>query len=323
MARARRDPHASRRSSALVAAARRDGRPRRAPDRRRAAGPARLPAARRDARRDRRARGPVADDQRLPARARRRRARRRPASTRVNVSIDSLQRDRFFQITRRDALPQVLRGLEAIAASPRRARSRSTRSRCATSPRTRSLPFAELRALDTPYQVRFIEFMPLDADRAWTPDAVLTGEEMRALIDARPPARAACRASRTPPPASTASPTARARSASSTRSPSRSAPTATASASPPRASCAPACSRCDETDLREPLRAGAADDELERIDPRRRLAQGAQAPRRRAGLPPAAAHDVRDRRLAPHSRRGSERPGLRGESAPRSGPSAG
>src|SRR6188768_1064419 len=37
---------------------------------------------------------------------------------RVNVSIDSLQRDRFFQITRRDALDQVLRGLEAIAAYP-------------------------------------------------------------------------------------------------------------------------------------------------------------------------------------------------------------
>ena len=31
--------------------------------------------------------------------------------TRVNVSIDSLQRDRFFQLTRRDSLPQVLRGL--------------------------------------------------------------------------------------------------------------------------------------------------------------------------------------------------------------------
>ena len=35
---------------------------------------------------------------------------------RVNVSIDSLARDRFHEITRRDALPQVLRGLEAIAA---------------------------------------------------------------------------------------------------------------------------------------------------------------------------------------------------------------
>ena len=38
---------------------------------------------------------------------------------RVNVSIDSLARDRFHEITRRDALPQVLRGLEAIAAYER------------------------------------------------------------------------------------------------------------------------------------------------------------------------------------------------------------
>src|SRR5918994_1309689 len=37
---------------------------------------------------------------------------------RVNVSIDSLQRDRFFQITRRDSLPKVLRGLDALAAHP-------------------------------------------------------------------------------------------------------------------------------------------------------------------------------------------------------------
>jgi cyclic pyranopterin phosphate synthase len=45
------------------------------------------------------------------------------------------------------------------------------------------LPFAEL-ARHTPYQVRFIEFMPLDADRAWTPDQVLTGAEIRAAIEA-------------------------------------------------------------------------------------------------------------------------------------------
>src|SRR6059058_2732702 len=37
---------------------------------------------------------------------------------RVNVSIDSLQRDKFFEMTRRDALPQVLRGLDALAAHP-------------------------------------------------------------------------------------------------------------------------------------------------------------------------------------------------------------
>ena len=45
------------------------------------------------------------------------------------------------------------------------------------------LPFAEF-ARRTPYEVRFIEFMPLDADHAWTPDQVLTGAEIRDAIDA-------------------------------------------------------------------------------------------------------------------------------------------
>jgi cyclic pyranopterin phosphate synthase len=35
----------------------------------------------------------------------------------------------------------------------------------------------------TPYEVRFIEFMPLDADHTWTPESVLTGAELHALID--------------------------------------------------------------------------------------------------------------------------------------------
>ena len=56
---------------------------------------------------------------------------------RFNVSVDSLQRDRFYAMTRRDALPQVLRGLEALPESPRPIRSRSTPSRCAASPSTR------------------------------------------------------------------------------------------------------------------------------------------------------------------------------------------
>jgi cyclic pyranopterin phosphate synthase len=44
------------------------------------------------------------------------------------------------------------------------------------------IPFAEL-ARRKPYQVRFIEFMPLDADHAWSADRVLTGGEIRAMID--------------------------------------------------------------------------------------------------------------------------------------------
>jgi cyclic pyranopterin phosphate synthase len=46
-----------------------------------------------------------------------------------------------------------------------------------------AIPFAEF-ARSTAFQVRFIEFMPLDADHSWTPDAVLTGEELRQIIHA-------------------------------------------------------------------------------------------------------------------------------------------
>src|SRR5438309_8061437 len=42
----------------------------------------------------------------------------RAGVNRFNVSIDSLQRDRFYELTRRDALPQVLRGLEALSRFP-------------------------------------------------------------------------------------------------------------------------------------------------------------------------------------------------------------
>jgi cyclic pyranopterin phosphate synthase len=46
-----------------------------------------------------------------------------------------------------------------------------------------ALPFARF-AREHPFEVRFIEFMPLDADRAWSRDSVLTGDEVRALIHA-------------------------------------------------------------------------------------------------------------------------------------------
>jgi GTP 3',8-cyclase len=102
---------------------------------------------------------------------------------RVNVSIDSLQRDRFFQLTRRDSLPQVMRGLEAIARHERVRPIKVNAVAIRGFTEEEALPFAEF-ARSTNYQVRFIEFMPLDADHAWTPDAVLTGKEIRAIISA-------------------------------------------------------------------------------------------------------------------------------------------
>jgi cyclic pyranopterin phosphate synthase len=102
---------------------------------------------------------------------------------RVNVSIDSLQRDRFFRITRRDALPQVLRGLDAIAAFPQVHPVKVNAVAMRGFTEDEALRFAEF-ARSTAFQIRFIEFMPLDADRAWTPNAVLTGEELWAMINA-------------------------------------------------------------------------------------------------------------------------------------------
>jgi cyclic pyranopterin phosphate synthase len=101
---------------------------------------------------------------------------------RVNVSIDSLQRDRFFQITRRDALPQVLRGLDAVARQPsiRQIKVNALGIRGFTEEEI--LPFCEL-ARSTGIQVRFIEFMPLDADHAWSRDQVLTGGEIRRAVE--------------------------------------------------------------------------------------------------------------------------------------------
>jgi cyclic pyranopterin phosphate synthase len=102
---------------------------------------------------------------------------------RFNVSVDSLQRDRFFALTRRDALPQVLRGLEALADFPEAHPIKINAVAMRGFTEEEVIPFAQL-ARRSPYQVRFIEFMPLDADRAWSPDQVLTGEEIRSAIDA-------------------------------------------------------------------------------------------------------------------------------------------
>jgi cyclic pyranopterin phosphate synthase len=102
---------------------------------------------------------------------------------RVNVSIDSLQRDRFFHITRRDSLPQVLRGLDALARHPSVHPVKVNAVAIRGFTEEEALPFADF-ARSTAFQVRFIEFMPLDADHAWSADQVLTGEELRAIIHA-------------------------------------------------------------------------------------------------------------------------------------------
>ena len=104
-------------------------------------------------------------------------------ANRFNVSIDSLQRDRFFEMTRRDALPRVLAGLRALAAHPEAHPIKVNAVAMRGFTEEEVIPFAEF-AREHPYEVRFIEFMPLDAGHAWSPDQVLTGEEIRAAIHA-------------------------------------------------------------------------------------------------------------------------------------------
>ena len=105
---------------------------------------------------------------------------------RVNVSLDSLSHVRFAEITRRDALDRVLAGL---AEAERHPELSPIKVNCVA---VRGFTESEVPALAElarrkPYVVRFIEFMPLDADEAWREDDVLTGGEIRALIEERWP----------------------------------------------------------------------------------------------------------------------------------------
>jgi GTP 3',8-cyclase len=106
--------------------------------------------------------------------------------TRLNVSLDSLSHVRFAEITRRDALDRVLAGLEEAERYPE---LRPIKVNCVA---IRGFTEEEVPALAElarrkPYVVRFIEFMPLDADEAWREDEVLSGGEIRALIEERWP----------------------------------------------------------------------------------------------------------------------------------------
>ena len=102
---------------------------------------------------------------------------------RVNVSLDSLAPDRFFQLTRRDSLRQVLEGLAAAQQHPELRPIKVNVVALRDFTEDEVVRFAEF-ARTEPYVVRFIEFMPLDADRTWSRDRVLPNEEVRAMIDA-------------------------------------------------------------------------------------------------------------------------------------------
>ncbi len=103
--------------------------------------------------------------------------------TRINVSLDSLVPHKFFQITRRNALEAVLAGLAALEAYPSIHPIKINAVAMKNFTEDEVLDFAAL-ARRKPYIVRWIEFMPLDADQIWRKEDILSGGEIRAIIEA-------------------------------------------------------------------------------------------------------------------------------------------
>jgi cyclic pyranopterin phosphate synthase len=104
---------------------------------------------------------------------------------RINISLDSLDRDKFERITRTKTFDQVIAGIDAAQASPLRPVK-------VNAVLVRGINDDEVEAFagfarDRNLIMRFIEFMPLDADRAWTREMVVTGAEVYDRIAARWP----------------------------------------------------------------------------------------------------------------------------------------
>ncbi len=101
---------------------------------------------------------------------------------RINISLDSLRADRFRDLTRRDELPSVLDGIRAAVSAgfePVKINVVTVRG----SNDDEIVDFARF-GRDEGVQVRFIEFMPLDADQHWSHGAVVPSAEIVAAIDA-------------------------------------------------------------------------------------------------------------------------------------------
>ena len=107
-------------------------------------------------------------------------ALRRAGLQRLNVSLDALNEDLFTQIARRPGLDRVLAGLAAAKA----AGFRSIRINAVS---IRGLTEGEIVPLAAfcrreGFHLRFIEFMPLDGESAWSNGQVLSGREVRDIL---------------------------------------------------------------------------------------------------------------------------------------------
>ena len=178
---------------------------------------------------------------------------------RINISLDTLDRQRFVEMTRRDELDHVLDGIDAaqeVGFDPVKINTVVQRG-------VNDDEIVDLAEFgrDHGVEVRFIEFMPLDASGGWN-DAPSSARTRSSV--ASPPSTPS---SSFPPvaprrPTGGATSTAPAPSVSSPASPSRSAATATACGSPPTGQLRTCLFATDEFDLRAAMRDGEDDDQL-------------------------------------------------------------
>jgi len=101
---------------------------------------------------------------------------------RVNVSLDTIRRDAFKEITRRDRLDDVIEGLEAAKAAglgPVKVNAVLLRGI-----NDGQAPELLRWCLDGGYELRFIEQMPLDAQHGWRRETMITAEEILASLEA-------------------------------------------------------------------------------------------------------------------------------------------
>jgi cyclic pyranopterin phosphate synthase len=103
--------------------------------------------------------------------------------TRINVSLDSLVREKFAKLTRRDQFDRVLEGLEEVEKYPSIHPIKINAVAMRGFSEDEVLDFVQF-ARRKSYVMRWIEFMPLDADQIWRKEDILTGGEIKAIIEA-------------------------------------------------------------------------------------------------------------------------------------------
>jgi len=101
--------------------------------------------------------------------------------SRLNVSLDAIRTEAFEKLARRRGLDRVLAGLAAArAAGFRSIRINAVSIRGLSE--AEIVPLAEFCRRER-LQLRFIEFMPLDADGGWDEAQVLSGKEVRGILE--------------------------------------------------------------------------------------------------------------------------------------------